>query len=783
MDSSRPDRDAFWISAPWVGGARSSPPPPYLRKTFFLTESPVSAMLSVSALGLYEAEINGKPVGDEVFAPGWTDYNRRVQYQIHDVTDLLQSGENVLGAILGDGWYCGHVAWQDRQIYGRKPWFLAQLRIRMKDGSLLKVSTDGTWKTMPGPILESDLVMGEMYDARLELGNWSFPGYESGEWRNVVTENPPKIGGLVPRTGPPVRRIQEREPVEIRTLPDGERSRKLIIDFGQNFSGRVRIRVKARCGTTLCLRYAEVLDAAGNLYTENLRGARATDYFTCSGRGLEIWEPRFTFHGFRYLEVVGLADEDDFEATGIVLHSDMAVTGSFRCSHPLLNRLQSNILWGQRSNFLEVPTDCPQRDERLGWTGDAQVFIRTAAFNMNVGGFFKKWMGDLRDAQRPSGAVPVVAPMPGFFRHIPHEDGGPAWSDAMIICPWTIYLCTGDIQILRDNYAAMKAYMDFMARHRCLDFIRSHPAVDEWGGFGDWLALDGSGRLDGNTPKDLIGTAFYAHDAALMGRMASVLGETADAAGFEKLRKQIEEAFQRRFLSPEGLLTGRTQTACVLALHFGLVPEESRAACVQELVKLVEQSDYHLATGFVGTPYILDVLSDNGRLDIAYRLLEQESSPSWLFPVKNGATTIWERWNGWSAEKGFEDKSMNSFNHYAYGAVGAWMYGAVAGLNPDPEEPGYRHIVFRPRPGGSMTWAEATLETPYGLAGIHWDLMDGMLNLLLDVPEGTRATLLPPEGYGEGKKELPPGRHSITLRGVPEARSQTRKREKAHVLL
>lgn len=765
-----------------MGGARSSPAVPYFRKAFHLPAPVESAFLSVTAFGLCEIEINGVSVGDEVFAPGWTDYNKRVQYRVVDVSGLLQDGENVMGAILGDGWYCGHVAWQDRQIYGRKPWLLAQLVAHLQDGSMWKISTDGSWKTASGPILESDFIMGEIYDARLEQDGWSRPGFDDAAWLCAVTGNPRENCELVPRSGPPVRRICEIDAVDVRKFPDGERSKGLIVDFGQNFSGRARIRVKAGAGTNIRLRFSEVLDSQGNLYTDNLRGARATDYFTCRGKGLETWEPKFTFHGFRYLEVIGLAEDDDFEATGIVLHSDMPVTGSFRCSNPLLNRLQSNILWGQRSNFLEVPTDCPQRDERLGWTGDAQVFVRTAAFNMDVTGFFSKWMRDLRDAQRPNGAVPVVAPIPGFFRHIPYEDGGPAWSDAMIICPWTVYLCSGDLQILHDNYAAMKAYMDFLAAHRCQGFIRSHPDVDEWGGFGDWLALDGSGRLEGNTPKDLIGTAFYANNAALMSRVAALLGRTGEAASYGTLRERIEEAFRRRFLTPEGLVASRTQTAYVLALHFGLVPENSLGACSRELVRLVERNDFHLATGFVGTPYILEVLATNGYPDIAYRLLEQETSPSWLFPVKNGATTIWERWNGWSPEKGFEDKSMNSFNHYAYGAVGAWMYGTVAGLNPDPDEPGYRHIIFSPCPGGSLSWAEAGLETQFGRVGIRWELEEVGLALRLEVAQGTHATLVPPDGYGEGKRNFPPGIHSITLQKNQNAPGENKRHGNRYAL-
>lgn len=722
-----------------------------------------SASLTISAFGLYEAEINGRAVSQDVFAPGWTDYHQRVQFQVHDVTSLLGEGENAIGVMLGDGWYCGFVAWQDRQVYGERPWLLAQLTVRLQDGSEVKISSDDSWKVRSGPVLESDLLMGEVHDARLDLGAWSGPTYDDSCWLSVIQGDPHPECLLVPRLGPPVRRIEEVSPVSIRDFPDGQGQRGVVIDFGQNFSGRVRIRVKCARGTTLRLRYAEILDEAGNLYTDNLRSARATDFYTCHGQEGETWEPRFTFHGFRYMDIIGLAEEDFFEATGIVLHSVMEKTGSFACSNPLLNQLQSNILWGQKSNFLEVPTDCPQRDERLGWTGDAQVFIRTAAFNMDVRRFFTKWMQDVRDAQRPSGAIPVVAPMPGFLRHIPFEDGGPAWSDATIICPWTVYLCYGDQQILRDHYESMQRYVDFMTRERSKDFIRSHSDVDSWGGFGDWLALDGSGRLEGNTPKDLIGTAFYACDVAIMADVAEVLGHLDDAASYRKLWQSIATAFQKRFITPDGLLAGGTQTAYVLALQFGLVPEKAQASCARELVRLIERNSWHLATGFVGTPYLLDVLEKHGHLNVAYRLLEQETFPSWLFSVRNGATTIWERWNGWTPGGGMQDKSMNSFNHYAYGAVGAWMYETVAGLSLDPGHPGYRHVIFRPRPGGTLTWAEATLETIFGLVGIRWELAGNTLSVKATVPEGTRATLKLPVEWSEAHRELGPGRHVLSF--------------------
>ncbi len=752
--------NAQWLMSPTVGGKDTAAPAGYLRREFSLSVAPVKAVLHVTALGLYECEINGQRVGDQVFAPGWTDFRRRVHFQSHDVAALLRPGTNAIGAILGDGWYCGHVAEMSRQFYGERPLLLAQLEVKLPDGAMVVVASDGAWKTSAGPILESDLIMGEAYDARRELGAWSSPGYDDASWR--LAQVAPDPGIAIERSpGPPVRAHEILTPVgERRVGPDWRPQKARIYDLGQNITGRIRLRVKALAGRHLAIRHAEMLDADGNLYTENLRSARATDFYTCKGEGVEEWEPRFTFHGFRHVEIAGLHEEDMCEVVGVVLHSDTPRTGWFRCSHDLLNQLEHNILWGQKGNFLEVPTDCPQRDERLGWTGDAQAFIRTACFHMDVRGFFRKWLKDMRDAQGTDGAIPPVIPMNGSFGL--GNDGGPAWADAALICPWTLHLCYGDLEILREHYGCMDAYMGYLARHKVKDFIRSHPDVDGWGGFGDWLALDGSGKTDGGTAKDLIGTAFYANNAEIMARAADVLGKAADARRYRELHARIVAAFQRRFVTPDGLMACGTQTAYVLGLHFNLVPTAARATAARELVRSIERNGMHLATGFVGTPYLLHVLEATGHLDVAYRLLEQESFPSWLFPVKNGATTIWERWDGWTPDKGFQSKGMNSFNHYAYGAVGDWLVSTVAGLQFDPERPGYRRLVFKPRPGGSLTWAEARLVTDAGEAAIHWALKDGALHLDLAVPEGCTASLALPDGWVGGPADLAPGRHVVT---------------------
>ncbi|PTX95182.1 alpha-L-rhamnosidase [Spartobacteria bacterium LR76] len=740
-----------WISSTICGDEKQFVPAPFFRREFWLDRLPSQAALRITALGLYHAKINDHVVGDRALAPGWTDYRVRVPLQSYDVSSLLKPGKNVIGVILGDGWYCGRVGWFDRQRYGEKPELLARLEMEFPDATRVQIATDGSWKTTSGPILENDLLMGEIHDARKELTGWTTPGYDDSAW-TPAQEGPDRDVILDTIDYPGVRRTAEIIPTPL----DGGR-----YDMGQNFSGRIRIQVTAPRDTALTFRFAETLDPDGSLYTENLRSARATDTYICKGGGEETWEPLFTFHGFRYVEVDGLPADARLNITGLVLQSDTPPTGEFSCSHPLLNQLQHNITWGQRSNFLEAPTDCPQRDERLGWTGDAQVFIRTAAFNMNVRRFFHKWVQDIRDAQRASGGVPEIIPCP---RPWDNEDGGPAWSDATIICPWTVYLCYGDTQILSDHYDSMRRYLEFIGREATIGLIRAHPDSKVYRGFGDWLALDGSGKLEGATPKDLIGTAFYAYDACLMAKIAAVLGKPDEARAYTELHAGIVKAFQRRFVTQDGLIDSGTQTAYTLALHFDLIPENVRAAAARALVQDIRQRDYHIATGFVGTPYILDVLTRAGYLDIAYRLLEQETFPSWLFPVKNGATTIWERWDGWTPERGFQDKGMNSFNHYAYGAVGDWMYRHLAGLELDEDAPGYRHIIFQPKPGGSITWASARLETAQGMAGISWKISGGTLEVELTIPENARGTFVPPAGFPQPSfPAFGPGTHVLRL--------------------
>jgi alpha-L-rhamnosidase len=735
----RTDWQGQWIGAPFSGGPRTSSPAPYLRKEFRVTKQVVSARLYATALGLYECYLNGMRVGDALLTPGWTDYSKHIQYQVYDVTDLIQPGTNACGAILGDGWSVGHIAWVGRQRYTDRPQLLAQIVLIYTDGSQEIIASDKSWKITQSPILESDMLMGESYDARRELTGWCNPGYDDASWwsTEVFADHG---AALVATNGPAVKRQETLRPVNIREIPDFV-NRRWIFDLGQNMVGWVRLRVRGEKGTTVSIRYAEVLNPDGTLYTANLRTARNTDYYTLKGGEEEVWEPHFLFHGFRYVELLGFPGIPTEETvTGIVIHSDTPPTGTFECSDPLINQLQHNIVWGQKGNFVDVPTDCPQRDERLGWTGDAQVFIRTAAFNMNVAGFFTKWTRDLEDAQFPDGAYPAVAPNPSAWSI---GDGGPAWADAGVICPWMIYLCYGDTRLLEARYASMQRFIEFLSA-TSQDGLRCYAEYTGWHGFGDWLALDGSDGREGGTSKELIGSAFFAYSTHLLAKIARILGKDEDAQRYDARFYEIREAYIKRFVHEDGTIQGDTQTSYILALQFDLLPPELRPAAAAELVRNIRERDNHLSTGFVGTPYINWVLGEMGHLDTAYALLKQTTWPSWLYSVTQGATTIWERWDGWTHDKGFQDQGMNSFNHYAYGAVGAWMYAVIGGIDLDPEQPGYKHIIMHPQPGGGLTYATAELHSMYGVIRSAWTLENNNFDWRITVPANITATVYVP---------------------------------------
>lgn len=770
----RSDWQALWIGGSLVGAPRSTIPTPYLRKSFSINGTIQSARLYVTALGLYEGYINGQIIGDDVLNPGWTDFNKRVRYRVYDVTETLQSGDNAIGIILGDGWATGHIGMGNRQNYVERPRLLAQLEITLSDGSTQNIVSDNSWKHQFGALVENDLIMGESYDARLEIPGWDSAGFDDSSWLPVTVFEDTGTA-LVATNSPTIKRIEELKPISDPVDKGNFIQSRYIFDMGQNMVGWVRFKGTAPRGTTIILRFAEVQNSDGTLYTENLRAARATDNYTFKGDGEEVFEPKFTFHGFRYVEVSGYRGEVSRDTvTGIVLHSDMKPTGTFECSEPILNQLQHNIQWGQKGNFVDVPTDCPQRDERLGWTGDIQVFARTAAFNFDVAGFMTKWAQDVADSQSESGSVPAVVPIA-----IGLMDGGPAWADAAIICPWTIYLSYGDKRILEENYTVMTRFMDFLIRESP-NYIRCAPDYTGWHGFGDWLSINA------DTPRDLIGTAFFAYDATLMAQISEVIGKPDDARKYRALSEDVTTAFQNRYLKggnvsideivtseqrrmiegADGISRGNlqkvdygpiesevfntdlftpTQTAYILALHFDLLPEAMQSTAVNELVIDIERRDMHLSAGFVGSPYLPHVLSKFGRLDVAYQLLHQKTWPSWLYSVTQGATTIWERWDGWTEDRGFQDPGMNSFNHYAYGAIGAWLYNTVAGLEIDPSKPGYKHFLIQPQVGGGLTSAKASLDTLYGQLLSDWRIENGTFHLTVLVPPNTSATIILPD--------------------------------------
>jgi alpha-L-rhamnosidase len=734
----RTDWKAQWIGAPFWGGPKTTSPAPYLRNEFVLQKQLVSARLYATAIGLYECHLNGARVGDALLTPGWTNYSQRIQYQVYDVTGLLRPGANAFGAILGDGWGVGHIAWLGRQHYADRPQLLAQIVITYSDGSKEIIATDRNWKVTQGAILESDMLMGESYDSQKELTGWSDPGYGDASWWpvDVFADSG---AALVATNGPVVKRQETLRPVNIHKVP-GLKPR-WIFDFGQNMVGWVRLCIRGEKGTTIIIRHAEALKPDGTLYTANLRTARSTDHYTLKGGEEEVWEPRFTFHGFRYAELAGFPDTPTEETmTGIVVHSEIPPIGTFECSDPLINQLQHNIVWGQKGNFVDVPTDCPQRDERLGWTGDAQVFIRTAAFNRDVAGFFTKWTLDLEDAQYPNGVYPSVVPNLPVWSI---GEGGPAWADAGVICPWTIYQCYGDIRLLEECYASMQRFIEFLSK-TSRSGIRCYAEYTGWHGNGDWLALDGSDGREGGTSKELIGTAFFAYSCGLLARIARILNKEEDTLCYNALSTEAREAFIKRFVHEDGTIEGGTQTSYVLALEFDLLPQKLRPLAAAELVRNIRERDDHLSTGFVGTPHINWVLSKTGHLDTAYALLKQTTWPSWLYPVTQGATTIWERWDGWTHDKGFQDPKMNSFNHYAYGAIGAWMYAVIGGIDFDPDQPGFKHIVMHPQPGGGITHATAELHSMYGTIQSAWTQENDHFDWGVTVPANTTATIYVP---------------------------------------
>jgi alpha-L-rhamnosidase len=718
---------------------------PLMRKEFNNGEKIRSATAYITAHGLYEAQINGKRVGDAYLTPGWTSYNKRLQYQAYDVSNLLKEGSNAIAVTLGDGWYRGNFSFDHkRNIYGKDIALLLQLEIVYTDGTTASILSDASWRSSIGAIRSSAIYAGELIDARLEKKGWALAGYDDKNWSAVKTANFPK-DVLIATYNEPVKKQETIQPIKIIRTPKGEQ----VIDFGQNLVGWVRLKVKGQPGNKIVVSHAEVLDKDGNFYTENLRAAKAQDTYILKGNEEETFEPHFAWHGFRYSKVDGYPGElraDNFKA--IVLYSDMEQTGSFTSSNAKINQLQHNIEWGLKGNFLDVPTDCPQRDERMGWTGDAQAFFRTSTFLRGVNNFFTKWMKDLSADQASTGTGSVPHVIPNVLGNAGWAAGGSAgWADASTIIPWEMYQVYGDKRILENQYTSMKAWVDYMQKQSTDNLWNkgSH--------FGDWLFYSVTDDNDGKsaiTNKYLIAQCFYAHSTQLLINAANELGKKEDAATYSALLQKIKEAFLKEYTTPSGATMSNTQTSYVLALQFDMFPEALRQQAADRLVKNIQQYGNHLTTGFLGTPYLCHVLSRYGYSDIAYTLLLQETYPSWLYPVTKGATTIWERWDGIRTNGDFQAVTMNSFNHYAYGAIGDWMYRVMVGIDIEEGALAYKKIRIRPHIGGKFTHASATYETPYGKLSFGWKIQDQQLILTAEIPANTTATIhIPVTGAGE----------------------------------
>jgi alpha-L-rhamnosidase len=748
----REDWTAVWVGRDPLAQAPVDPPadeghdpfgspPLHLRREFTVDGVPVRARLYATARGVYEPRLNGVRVGDAELAPWWTEYHHRLQYQTYDVTPLLHKGSNVLGAIVADGWWCGYVGFDPRRAahhYGDRPGFLAQLVVDLADGSRRVVATDAGWTERPGAIRSADLLMGQYVDAREHVVGWDEPGSLADFAPVAVLDTEP--GPLVAEPDQPIRITREVPPITIQDKGSG----RSIVDFGQNLVGRVRLTLQgAAPGRRITVRHAEMLDSSkpGELYVDNLRRAKATEVYVTGGGETEVFEPQFTVHGFRYAEV---DNHPDMDITARVLHSDTPWTGHFECSDELVNRLQANITWGQRGNFVAVPTDCPQRDERLGWLADAQIFAPTASRNADVSAFFARWLRDVVDGQDGDGAFRDVAPVINLGR-----EAAPAWGDAGVIIPWHLWRTYGDRRVLARCFDAMVAWVGHIRRHNP-DLRWRHRTGNS---YGDWL------QVDATTPRDVLSTAYFAHSARIVADAADVLGRPTEAAEHRALHAAIREAFIASYVDDEGRVEGGTQTGYLLALAFGLLPEALVVKAVEHLAADIEKRDYRLTTGFVGVALLCPVLTEHGRADLAYALLHQEEFPSWGYSIRHGATTIWERWDGWTEHNGFQSSAMNSFNHYSLGSVGDWLFGRVAGLDQTPNSVAYKELLLRPLPGGRLTRARAEQETVRGRVACGWSVEDGRITVTATIPPGCTAVLEMPGG---ATRRLPSGHHTVS---------------------
>lgn len=713
---------AEWITHPF---AKEETACPVFVKKVSLGKTVKRARIYAAALGVYEICINGNRVGDAFFAPGWTNYKKRLQYQTYDVTKFLKEGNEkdyALEITVGNGWYKGIFGFTcTPDHYGDRVALLAELHVIYEDGSkeVIATSTDSDWQVKTGQVRYSEIYMGETIDSTFQADEMLAAEAFSYPKENIIAQE-----------NEPVR-ITERTPAkELILTPKGEK----VLDFGQNMAGIVEVKAQGRKGQKIVIRHAETLDKDGNFYPETLRQAKSVDTYICDGTE-QTFLPHFTFHGFRYICVEGLDKVNPEDFTACTLHTDMRVTGSFSCSNEMVNRLQRNIQWGQRSNFLDIPTDCPQRDERLGWAGDAQVFCRTASYNMETALFFGKWLHDLKSEQTAQFGPPHVVP-----NILTDQDAAAAWSDAATVIPWTVYQVFGDRKVLEDQYGSMKGYVDYITAH-C-----SENGLWQTGfQYGDWLALDKEESADrtGATDKYLVANAYYAYSADIVSKAAKELGYEDDAKAYANLHQKIVELFDEEYITRTGRMVSETQTGCVLALHFDLAQEKYRERIAKSLETNLANHKNHLSTGFVGTPYLCHVLSENGMHDLAGTVFLKEDYPSWLYAVKKGATTIWERWNSIMPDGSFDESGMNSLNHYAYGSIGDWMYEKLAGMNP--LKPGYKEILIQPRFIKGITSVDASFDSVYGLIRSAWSCKDGKITVDVTIPANTTAQVYLPE--------------------------------------
>jgi alpha-L-rhamnosidase len=727
------DWTAKWIKSTNPGDTTDGASPMF-RTAFELTKPVKSARLYVTSHGIYEAYINGRRVSSDYFTPGWTSYKSRLQYQIYDVADLLVAGKNATGVTIGDGWYRGHLD-QWKNIFGKELALLYQLEVTYTDGTQTTITSDGKWKTSDGAIRSSSFYNGEVFDARLDKTDWGLAAYNDNQWKPVSVLEIDKSNLIAP-SSPSVKMHEVFHPKAIIITPQKD----TVLDFGQNLVGWVVFKTTGKPGQVIRLNHAEVLDKDGNFYTLNLRFAKCENKYILKGDKPRIYEPHFTYQGFRYVRISGYNGKlDTANIHAVALYSDMAGTGTLVTSNPLLNQLQHNIQWGQKGNFVDVPTDCPQRDERLGWTGDAQAFSRTAAYNMNVNGFFDKWLKDMAADQRADGAIPWVIP-----NMMPKDKAGVAgWSDASTIIPWNLYQLYGNKRLLAQQYSSMKAWVGYITKTSINDLWNTGFQ------FGDWCFYSPSPTDDSGkaavTDKTLIAEAFYANSIQILINAAKVLDNQGDVDKYTDLLKKVKQAFQKEYVTPNGRTVSSTQTAYLLTLEFDMLPENQRQQLAARLVQNIKDYGNHLTTGFLGTPYLCHVLTKFGYDDMAYTLLLQDTYPSWLYPVKKGATTIWERWDGIKANGLLQDPSMNSFNHYSYGAIGDWMYRVMAGINTDATGAGYKKMVIAPHPGGNLTMVNANLETGYGHVNSEWKMNNDVMSLTVSVPANTTAEVVLPK--------------------------------------